>query len=112
MSKTERHRRVIPKDVLRDIMIDKELARHLSHARVYCDFASQSVRQVRYNDAYAGVRFADLEPHRSGTKDWFFDKKDSTILRATRQKMLWTLKHKVPTQMRKANEIGRLVTIE
>ena len=111
IGKRQRHRRVVPENVFLDLVLQKKLPNHLSHDRVDGDLAAQSVGQVRHNHAHARVCFAQFEPHRSVSKDRFFDKEHASLARATRQQMLRTLVNKIPTQMREANEICRLVAV-
>src|SRR6185503_14168783 len=101
----ERHRCVIPEDILVDFLLEEKLARHLFHDRVDRDFASQSFRQVRHDDVNSRIRLPHIEAHRAVREDGFFYKEDATLPGTTRQKMLWALIYEIPTQVREADKI-------
>ena len=80
----ERHRRVIPEDVLVDVVIDEKLTRHLFHDGVDRDLASESFRQVRHDNVNSRIRLPHIEAHRAVPENWFFYKEDAMLFGTTR----------------------------
>src|SRR5215213_683208 len=105
IGKLKRHRRVVPKDVVVDIVLDEKLARQIFHDGVDSNVASQSFGKMRYDDVHSRLCFAHVETRGAVTEDWLFNKEDATFPGTTGQKMLWALINEIPAQVRKADEV-------
>ena len=99
----EHHRRVVPRDVIREIPIGDEFSDQSLHDPVYL-VRSSFVSEVRHRDLYAFFRFSDNEPRIAVMENRLFNKQNVVLFRESRQQMLWPLKNKIPSQMRKHDD--------
>ena len=92
-----RHRRVVPENVIADVVLDEEPINHpaLHHGKRL--FAFEFVRQARDDDADSTLALRDIKSHRAIIEDRLFDKEDAADFRKATQEMLWTLINEIPT---------------
>src|ERR1044071_8848037 len=69
-----------------------------------------AIGQVRAHDKHVSRPLTDFQFAWRGHlgrvfEDWLFKEKHARVFRSARHQVLWTLKDKVPPQMRKANNI-------
>jgi hypothetical protein len=105
VSEPQRHRRVEPDDVGIDTVRGDELVdqRTLQPA---CGVVG-AWWQMRHHDVDAAI-FRDGQPRIRtgvGVVERFFDEEHAPLFGAAGHQMLRTLKHEVPPEMRKANQI-------